>query len=123
MISQFIYQNSSDIIQVKERSEINLTSIRAGFRQIRSDHSLPRRLKVLIDARETCINVHPGNVGEIIDETVDGCTRFQQLKEAIVLSNPRDTAMAMLISTANRCYNYQLGVFSTLEAALDWLRS
>ncbi|MDA3930692.1 MAG: hypothetical protein PF541_17225 [Prolixibacteraceae bacterium] len=121
MITNFAYKTNKGFIEVNERKNISVASIKEGFRLIKNNKSFPRKLNILIDARETKLDFDIKNVQEIVTESSEAVRSFKMFKEAIILNRPKDTALATLISLGIKQINYRLGVFSTREAAINWL--
>jgi hypothetical protein len=48
--------------------------------------------------------------------------RFESVKHAYVVSDPKNTALAMLTSSAMTSSNYMVEIFETKTAAINWLR-
>ncbi len=115
----FDYQEN--ILNVKPLGSINLVDILNGYENLINNKSLPKELKILVDYRETVINISEDELPFIIEKVEILLENFISIKQAIIHDNPKSTAFAMLISLHIKSEKYRLQIFSTIESAKRWL--
>lgn len=122
MIGNYCLNNQLDIVEVNEENEINFSTIKEGYHKLTSSPNLPKQLHLLVDARANGLKINVNEIPEIVHIAGKVVKYFEVCKEAILLKQPKDTALATLLSIGLQQLNYQFKVFSTREAAIDWLQ-
>jgi hypothetical protein len=95
------------------------------FKEIDSfanDNSLPRKLKILEDARNLNVTFTEDEIQLLIERLKSHLFKFDSIRHALVHLDPVNTAFAMLVSERLSGNNYLLKVFSDEEYALHWLQ-
>jgi len=95
------------------------------FKEIDSfanDNSLPRKLKILEDARNLSVTFTEDEIQLLIERLKSHLFKFDSIRHALVHLDPVNTAFAMLVSERLSGNNYLLKVFSDEEYALHWLQ-
>lgn len=82
---------------------------------------LPEHLKVIVFDNGTQINIMQNDVALIEASKDKFVAQFTNVRQALVTQNPKMTALAYISIYANKNPNYKTSVFSTKEAALEWL--
>ncbi|MEI6755295.1 MAG: hypothetical protein WCK78_19325 [Paludibacter sp.] len=94
------------------------------FKEIDSfanDNSLPRKLKILEDARNLKVTFTEEEIQLLIERLKSHLIKFDSIRHALVHLDPVNTAFAMLVSERLSGDKYFLKVFSDEEYALHWL--
>jgi len=108
---------------VKSNSMVNIEDMIAGIQYLENDNSLPRKLRIIEDARSAEVNFSPIDASELSEHMHKVALKYDYIKHAVIHSNPRNTAMAMLVQKNKKDQNYFLEVFSTFEGAIHWLKN
>jgi len=88
---------------------------------IYNNNSLPRDLKVIIYGKEVLFNVKGTEIKSVSSEVQIAISKYNSIKEAIVLKHSYSTAIGMIFKEANEFPNYQFKVFSSNSMAKKWL--
>jgi len=113
---------SYGILEVKMRGVVNIEDVLNHYVSIAGDKSLPDKIKVLVDLKETRLNINPDELDNYTESMEKALSRFVHIKEAIVVEKPRETAIAMLLGKElSGSKNYFIEIFSTERAAANWL--
>jgi len=92
--------------------------------KIHTDDSLPKNLKVLIDARGTQFKLNVEDLNHARKELVQALGKYTSIREAILVDKPHATAIAILFSDSySDITSYSFRVFSTEIEALRWLQN
>ncbi len=92
---------------------------------LREDQSLPKKIKILSDAREGYFSsdTDPDDLKKIVEVNYKSLSERVVVYDAFVISSPVETAMGQLYQEFSKADNYYFNIFSTKEAALKWLNS
>ena len=82
---------------------------------------LPRVLKILTDATGSIVNLPKESLAAIQNETNNYIGQYDLVLDAMLISTPRETAIALLYEELIKSKYYRFKTFSTREAALQWL--
>ena len=85
------------------------------------DTSLPRKLRILEDARYSNVTFTEEEIQSIIERLKSHLFKFNSIRHAVIHLDPVNTAFAMLVGDRLSGGNYVLKVFSTEDFALHWL--
>ena len=90
---------------------------------IRKNPSLPTVLKIYSDATNARFeeNVARRDLEKFLEENKITLAQKDFVYDAFVISGAFETALGMLYRELNKIENYKFEVFSTNEAALNWL--
>jgi len=102
---------------------IDISDVLNMYHQIEHHGSLPANLKIIIDSQEARYSFTEKDLQKIANAIKHLLTKFNSIQEAIVQSTPYETAMAVLYEQMVHFDNFRFKVFSTREAAIQWLES
>lgn len=89
---------------------------------VKDREKLPGKLKVLIDSRRARFGSKPEDLKLILKRLREHHKKFEFIKLTIVLQNPYETAISILMQEMVRDLgNVYFRVFSTEQAAVSWL--
>jgi hypothetical protein len=123
MITSHINRDTG-IIETIFEGKITFEDIVDYITQLRNIEKFPKRLLILSD----CVHGRFSFTSEE-DQLIAGIVKqyapaFEQIKDAIIVDDPRTTAYSVLYRNASAYIpNYQFEIFSTRQAAIDWLLS
>ena len=92
------------------------------YRHLAKESNYPRKLKALCNTSATAHPVQPGDIGPMVEALKEACKKYQEIREAFIAENPHMTAITTLFSQKAASTNYRSRVFSTNEAAINWLQ-
>ena len=78
-------------------------------------------LKLITDARNASYNFTADDSKPNDKILKDLCARYTWIKAAVIHKNPKETALSMVMKTRVGIPNYTQMIFSTLEAAENWI--
>ncbi len=111
----FVETVITDTIRIKDLTEYILT--------VAEDKSLPKKLKILSDARRGKFHpeVEPEDLNIITEANDKSLSARDFICDAFIVSGSIETALAQLYTKFSKAKNYNFKVFSTVEAAEEWL--
>ncbi len=115
------YNQGKEYIEAIFIDKINQGEIVNYINSLMKENHLPKDLKGIIDARNASFTFHPADLYNIIEENVKMFTHFNTLKVAIIITNPVDTALAIIFTRLIQLERYNFKVFNTPEAAERWI--
>ena len=118
---KYHFNDDLQILEVIYKGDIKSEDPFKLTKYIRDDNKLPRKLKVLIDASNGNYNFDPASVGEFIKDINLTLKKYEFIKEAFIHSKPKETAYSILFASGQIESNYYHNIFSTKEAAFQWL--
>ena len=119
---KYTFNEDLQILDVKYEGAINTEDILNHVRFISENNTLPRKLKILTDARNVNYNISPGSIPELTKALKQNLTRYEFIMDAFLHSKPKETAYSLLLEVEQKYNNYSHKVFTTKEAALEWLK-
>ncbi len=122
---QLRYDEKNNLVTATTSDTYDATSAKEQMQQIISIPNLPEKIRVLRIYKDLTFSLTHTEVKEhftYVQEQLNS-TNIKYCFLAIVTDDPRNTALGMLYQsnkTKGTCY-YEVHVFSTEEAATDWL--
>lgn len=117
------YVKDQDIIYVERTSEIGLQEILAYIKSFDHDFKNFKDLYILDDFRDSISLFNKGDYPIMIQGLEKRLNRYDQVKHAVLVHNPSDTALSILFEMISKVLiNYSYKTFSTEGAAISWLK-
>lgn len=112
------------ILFVEFIGEITADELNNYIISVRENTELPKKLKILSDASKGKFAKKVGRkeLMHFLEENKVTLSQKEAIHDAFVLSNAFEMALGMLYREFNKIQNYKFNVFSTKEAALNWLK-
>ena len=88
-----------------------------------NNNTFPRKLKIITDARRANMDFSPKDLSRIVEANMKSLEKYEMITDAIVLDSPKETALSILYQELSLTNKYRFQVFSTQEAALNWLNN
>lgn len=110
-------------IQVKMKEVISADDVVQHYNNLKQSAELKSGLKVLIDCTTTRFDIKVSELTEIkisLDELLE---KKESVVEAILVSQPYETAIIELFAYRSRSENYDMKAFFTEKEAREWLQS
>jgi len=115
------FNTKLEILETTLTGKIGIDEIVQYYNQLKGNNDLPRNLKNLIDSNNAQYTFQDKDLIKIADVIKKLLEQHNFIKEAIVQNSPYETAMAMLYERMVYYNNFQFSLFSTREAAIEWL--
>ena len=115
-----------NILEVTYLGEITIKQFIEYGNAIMKDKKLPRNLKILTDARNTTFDISyfkKENQLKLKEGMEKYLKHFTFISVALIHSTPKETAISEIFKDNFKFDNYTQKVFSTKEAALNWLKN
>jgi hypothetical protein len=81
----------------------------------------PRVLKIISDTRNSSFNLSIEELNSIVEENFKSLENYSKIIDAIIVDDPKTTVLTMLYKQFSKNDKYKFEIFSTKEAALNWL--
>jgi hypothetical protein len=90
--------------------------------KVGDDSNLPKQLKIITDARNAIFEFMPEDIDALANSVEKYMGKFVHIKEALIQSDPFVTALTVLYQLKlSKLENFEYQIFSTIEAATDWI--
>lgn len=120
MITYFVGKDG--IFYVKFAGPVTFTEVKEYLGKFKKIENLPLDIKLLYDFLEGEIDFIEEDLINIARIADDATQKYTSIRTAFVASEPDTTAFSVLFSQLRTNPNNKRHVFSTTEAALNWLR-
>ena len=121
VVSEF--NSETGILESKFIGEVYLKEIIDYIISTKENNSYPRLLKIITDANQANFNFSINDLEEIIIENEKSLEKYDGIIDAIIVDNPKNTAISMFYKELKMNDKYKFEIFSTKKAALNWLKS
>ena len=123
-MSNSYFNEKENILYVKNQAEVTIDNMVLALNNIIENKDFPRRLKILEDA----IDVKAGFNFNDLEKLKPGIEKFKkaydQIVHAVVQNNPINVAYSKYMEIYLKDdTKYHFKVFSTVEAALEWIKN
>ena len=115
--------NSDGIFYVTFSETVTTEHIKNYLSEFEQLDYLPGKLLALYDLRNAALKIESKDVSVISDITNKSTRNFHTVRTAFLVEKPNVTAYSILFSEEHVPKKTKREVFSTKEAALDWLKS
>jgi hypothetical protein len=115
------FHDTDGILYVNVNGTLDLKDMFDGVDFLVNEKKLPRELKILESAEKVKVTFNENDISLIVDNLERNLGSYTSIRHAVIHSDPTNTAYTIIASNMIKNYNYQLMVFSTVEAAKSWL--
>jgi len=115
------YNYITGILESKFMGEIYLKEVVDYIRATKENKNYPRKLKIITNALQASFVFSVNDLEDIVEENNKSLENYESIIDAIVIEDPKSTALSMLYQRLDKNEKYKFNVFSSLEAAHDWL--
>lgn len=121
---QYIFNTELDILEVTFIGEVSISEVFDYIKAVREDESLPKGLKIFSDATNAKFaeKVKKKDLIKFIEENRISLEKRDYMHDAFIVSSTIELALGMLYRTIIRFPNYKFNIFSTKNAAINWLQ-
>lgn len=116
---KYNYQNG--VLEAKFFGDVTLQEIIDYIDATKLNKSFPRKLKIRTDAMEANFIFSVGDLDKIIEANNQSLEQYQFIIDGIIVDDPLNTALSILYQRLGNNPKYRFNVFSTAEAADEWL--
>jgi hypothetical protein len=121
MITSHINRDTG-IIETTYEGKVTFGDIVNYINQLRNIEKFPKRLLILSDSVHGRFSFTSEEDQQIAGLVKQYAPLFEQIRDAIIIDDPRTTAYSVLYRNASAFIpNYEFEIFSTRQAAIDWL--
>lgn len=118
----YTYNEVSRILETRAKGILKIGDIIDHYEIITNEESFPRNLKVLIDCRGAQMDIKVDETGQIHAMVKKALSKYNYIKEAILVDKPNETVIAMLFDYySSDLKTYSFHVFSIENVAREWL--
>jgi len=118
---EYFYNEEQNFLHLKPKPAVIIDDIAEHYQNLLENNSYPERMNVLIDCVGIELKVNIQKIGLIVDMVVECTKKYELLREGMLVDLPYETAFANLYRYSTQIENYEFEIFSTREAALNWL--
>lgn len=118
---EYKFNEIEEVLFITVSGTFDINHMYKAIDSFADDNSLPRKLKILEDARYSNVTFTEEEIQLIIERLKSHLLKFDSIRHAVIHLDPVNTAFAMLVGGRLSGDNYILKVFSTQAYALHWL--
>jgi hypothetical protein len=117
------YNIEGGILETTLTGDVSIADITDYIIKLSKDQNLPNKLKILSDARNAniTIGVSPKDLKKIVVANKKSLAQRDFICDAYVVLGKVEAALGFIYKTISKSKNYHFNVFSTKEAAINWL--
>ncbi len=115
------YNERTNILEVHYIGKITLDVFEKYGISIMNNNELPRKLKILTDAREAKYNYSDIDLKKINKQMKIHLKDYTHVKNALIYSSPVETAISMLSQKEIKQEKYHQKIFYQKKEAIKWL--
>jgi hypothetical protein len=122
MIS-FNYNKALGVLETKIEGDTSINDIIKYIIDVREHEMLSEKIKIFTDASKGKFieKVRKNDLQRFLDENKKTLAQKELIYDAFVVSGSFETALGLLYQELIKVPNYQFKIFSTKEAAINWL--
>ena len=115
------FDHKKQILISRFEGDVNLKEITDYIDAARLNKEHPRKLRIITDSRKSNMLLKPEDLPAIVKANNLSLKEYTYIIDAIILENPHDIAMSYLYKELSKTDNYYFKLFSTYDAAVNWL--
>jgi len=117
------FNHRTAILESKFEGKLTVNELIECIIVIKENETYPRFLKKLIDSKKATVNFSSNELALLAEEHFKIVEKYDYIVTAIILDTPKETAFAMLFQNLIKNNKSKFQLFSTREAAIDWLNN
>jgi len=118
---EYKFNETDEILFITVSGTFGIYHMFKAIDSFADDNSLPRKLRILEDARYSNVTFTEEEIQLIIERLKSHLFKFDSIRHALIHLDPVNTAFAMLVGDRLSGGNYILKVFSDEDYAIHWL--
>jgi hypothetical protein len=115
------FNPSNGFLETNWEGDIGLEEIIEYIRRTKLNTQYPRRLKILTTAEKAVFNLTIDDLVKISMENELSVGRYDLIIDAFVVDKAVESALTTMYKSVSAAKNYYFQVFSSREAAKNWL--
>lgn len=115
------FNQQTNILESQFKGDVYLNEILDYIKATKANATYPRKLKILTDAQHAIFKFNANDLKAIVSENNQSLERYHAIIDAIIIDSPQTAALTILYQELAKNDKYYFNVFSTQEAALNWL--
>jgi len=117
------FNNKTRILETVFEDKITVVEFIDYIETVRDDDTLPKKLKIFSDASngKFARRINSKELKKFLDINKETLKQKDFICDAFVVSSSVEMALGMLYKSLIKIKNYKFNIFSTKEAAIDWL--
>ncbi len=117
------FNNETGMLETTFEGKITVVELIDYIESVRDDNTLPKKLKIFSDGSNGrfATKVNPKELKRFLDINKVTLKQKDFIYDAYVVSGSVEMALGMLYKNLIKIKNYKFNIFSTKEAALNWL--
>jgi len=120
MISE-LFNDESGYLESNWTGAITLQEVVSYIRRVKENFNYPRKLKILTSAVEAQVALSIDDLTVISDENKESLKNYESVSDAFVVDQAIAAALTIMYQKVSAVRNYNFKVFSSKEAARNWL--
>lgn len=118
----YSFNEKFNILETRLDGNLNIEDIVDHYDRIFKDDSLPKKLKVLVDCRNSTFDIDVDEIDLSFVTLKKALNKYDFIQEAIIVNEPFKTVIVTLFRESANFKNYDFRIFSTENAARRWLK-
>ncbi len=119
----YLFNKDLGLLEAKFEADVVVSEVADYIISTKENKTYPRDLKIITDATSANFKFSPSDLNILIEENYKSIEKYDFITDAIILENPKNTALSMLFGELVKTNKYRFNVFSTRDAALNWLKT
>jgi cellulose synthase/poly-beta-1,6-N-acetylglucosamine synthase-like glycosyltransferase len=115
------YNSDLEFLDSKFEGDIIKKEIVDYIDATRLNKTYPRKLKILTDSTNANMVFAKNDLKAVVEANLKSLEQYNYIIDAIITDNPKETAFSILYKELSATNKYRFNVFSTREAAIEWL--
>lgn len=115
------FDHHKQILISRFEEDIYLKEITDYIDSTRLNENYPRKLKIITDSKRSNMLLDIDDLPKIVEANNKSLAVYTYIIDAIIVENPNDTAIVYLYGELSKTKNYFFKLFSTYDAAQNWL--
>ena len=117
------FNQQTNILESQFKGDVFLNEILDYIQATKENTTYPRKLKILTDAQHAAFKFNVNDLKSVVTENNKSLNNYQAIIDAIIIDSPETAALTVLYQELARNEKYHFNVFSTQEAAVNWLET
>lgn len=118
------FNEKRGILETTFTGDVSINDITEYILILSRDNTLPKKLKIFSDASKGKFSrgVTPKDLSKLVDANKKSLIQRDFIYDAFVVSGTFEMALGILYKNLSKKKKYRFNIFSTTEAALNWLQ-
>jgi hypothetical protein len=115
------FNTETGLLESKWEGEVQLSEIIDYIVRTKENTNYPRHLKIITSAENAILSLNFQDLKQISEENKLSVERYSAIIDAFVVDKAVEAALTTMYEQVSEIRGYTFKVFSTKEAALEWL--